>query len=124
MVSPVSGSTPSGMLVGVVTVVVDDPALVVVVGPAEVVVARTVVVVAWSLAGTPRLAAVVDVTSCAVVDVASGAEVEVAPRSVVGVPGRVVVGPVGGAVVVVGGANGFWSAPKVSSTGRKLSSPV
>ena len=67
MVSPVSGSTPSGMDVGVVGVVV-------VVCPLELVVAA-VVVVAWSPAGTPRPAAVVDVTSGAAV-------VEVAPWSV------------------------------------------
>ena len=61
MVRPVSGSTPPGMVVGVVTVVVEDPAPVVVVCSVEVVVAGAVVVVAWSLAGTPMLAAVVDV---------------------------------------------------------------
>ena len=86
------GIDPSGMDVGVVGVVV-------VVCSLELVVAA-VVVVAWSPAGTPRPAAVVDVTSGAV------AVVEVA--LVVGVPGRVVVGPDGGAVVVeVGGAKGF-----------------
>ena len=95
MVSPVSGSTPSGMVVGVVVVVCS----------LELVEAGAVVVVAWSLAGTPRPAAVVDVTSGAVVEV--GSVVEDAPNVVVGVPGRVVVGPYGGTVVVVGGAKGF-----------------